>query len=137
IEITQFYPPPDNGARPGQEVQSLKDQVVEVAHRMHVESGGPALYVTVFFRSPLGVTKRDIQIVARELAEAIRRTPVPTRIDDPIASVSWRDLPPSIASVHIHGSVDGKDQLWYADAGGWVVPVDASHVNAVVARKER
>jgi len=137
IEVTQFYPSPEDGARPGQEVQSLKDQIVEAAHRMHVESGGPALYVTVFFRSPLRVTKRDIQTVAQELAESIQRTPVPTRIDAPFASVSLRDLPPSIASVHIYGSVDGQDQLWYSDAGGWVVPVDASHVNAVVARKER
>jgi hypothetical protein len=137
IEVTQFYPSPEEGARPGQEVQSLKERIVEVAHRMYVESGGPALYVTVFFRSPLNVTKRDIQSVARNLAEAIRETSVPASINAPPASVAWRDLPSSITKVHIHGSLDGEDQLWHADAGGWVVPVDASHVSAVVARKER
>lgn len=137
IEVTQFYPSPVEGARPSQEIQSLKDRIVDVSHRIHVESGGAALYVTVYFRSPLDLTKRDVQKVARHLAGAVRMTPVPATIDAPFASVSWRDLPASIANVHIHGSVDGEDQLWYSDAGGWVIPVDAQHVSAVVARKER
>jgi hypothetical protein len=137
IEVTQFYAPALNGVRPIQEMQSLKDRIVELAHRLYLEAGGPALYVTVYFRSPLDVTKRDVSKIAQELAEAILKTPVPQTIDAPFANVSWWDLPPSIVNVHIHGSVDGEDQLWYSGAGGWVFPVDASLVNEVVARKER
>jgi hypothetical protein len=135
IEVTRFYLPPIEGERPQQEQQSLKDRVVHTAHQMHMNLGGPALYVSVHFRTPLSIAKRDVLGMARQLATAVLQTPAPNSIDEPSVSVAWDVLPPFIATIRISGSVDGQDRLWYADAGGWVAPVGAHHITDVIERK--
>lgn len=137
IEVTRFYAPPAEGLRPGQEVQSLKDRIVDEAHRNHRKLGGPALYVYVNFRPSLNLKMRDIRAIALELVEVMRKTALPQTIDAPFVTLPRKDLPACIADVRIYGSVDGTDQLWQADAGGWVRPVDAALVNDLVARKDK
>jgi hypothetical protein len=135
IEITQFYLPPSSGERPQQEQQSLKDRIVDMARDLHVNAGGPALYVSVYYRTPLALTKRAVYGISRALATAVLATPVPRSIEEPSTSVAWSDLPKEIANVRISGSIDGEDRLWYADAGGWVAPVEGEHIEQVIKRK--
>ena len=51
VEFTEFHFPAEAGERPYQEVQSLQEQVVDIAEDAHASAGGPALYVHVIFRS--------------------------------------------------------------------------------------
>ena len=38
---------------------------------------------------------------------------------------------------YVHGSIDGVDRLWSADAGGWVAQITPSQVASVVEAKAR
>ena len=46
-------------------------------------------------------------------------------------------LPPEIAYVSAHGSVDGVDRLWQADDGEWVAPITPAHIEREIRRKEK
>ncbi|MEZ5284331.1 MAG: hypothetical protein R2712_05885 [Vicinamibacterales bacterium] len=136
IEITVFHRAPAHGERPHQELQSLKDGVVDLARRMHHESGGPALYVTVFFHEPIAFNKRSAQSVAAAIAGAVSQTAVPSSIGDGSRSVAWDHLPDGVVAITIYASVDGADRLWSADAGGWVAPVTANEIDVVLRGKQ-
>src|SRR6266576_6944820 len=59
IEINAFHLPTPQGKRPYQERQSLKDQIVQLAERIHHGAGGPALYVMVLFNDHVELDKKD------------------------------------------------------------------------------
>jgi len=124
IEVTVFHLGPSEGRCSHQEQQSLKDAVVGLANRLHNETGGPALYVSVFFHEPIAFNKRNTQQVAGALVRAIGRTALPSSLNEGSTSVAWYVLPPGVVSITIRASVNGRDQLWSADAGGWVAPVE-------------
>lgn len=136
IEITVFHRAPADGERPHQELQSLKDGVVDIARRMHQESGGPALYVTVFFHEPIAFNKRTAQSVAAAIVRAVSKTDVPSSISDGSRSVAWHHLPDGVVAITIYASVDGADRLWSADAGGWVATVTANEIDVVLRGKQ-
>ena len=56
-------------------------------------------------------------------------------LSDGAVQVEWDLLPPGITSVTIYASVNGIDQLWSADAGGWVAAVSPEQVQAGLHRK--
>src|SRR6476659_4219645 len=71
IELTTFYLPPRPGESSHQERQSLKDQIVREAERIHASEGGLPLYVQIIFTGHERIRKKDIQVFARELADAV------------------------------------------------------------------
>ena len=136
IEMTVFHLPPRSGQRPHQEQQSLKDRIVERAMRLHLDAGGPGLYVEVFFyESPL--TKSVVEPTARAIAEAILHCDAPLQCEESMimVAVPRRFLPRSVCSVLVQASVDGEERIWDADAGGWVTPVTSDLVDEVIKRK--
>lgn len=137
IEMTEYHHPPVIGKRPHQEVQSLRDRIVATAERLHTEAGGPALYVTVIFGHQGKLSKVRVQPIARVLAYAVLCQRLPASVCDPSVEIPHNCLPPEIANVHIHGSLDGKDKLWYASAGGWVARIDPTDVQREIDRKGR
>jgi hypothetical protein len=136
IEVTVFHIVEGDGSkRPHQEQQALKDRIVERAWSRHVRDGGPALYVSVHFNSS-PVDKASVASVADSIVAAIARLGKGPLSDGELA-VSWRDLPPQVAFISVHRSINGQDQLWHADAGGWVAEASSTDVQHVVTRKER
>jgi hypothetical protein len=136
IEVTVFHLVEGDGSkRPHQEQQALKDRIVERAWSRHVQDGGPALYVAVHFnRSPLD--KATVASVADAIVAAIARLGKEPSADDEL-TVPWRDLPPEVAFISVHRSINGQDQLWHADAGGWVAEASWTDVQRVVTQKAR
>jgi hypothetical protein len=116
--------------RPSQELDALRARVVDVAQQMHADAGGPALYVSVFFRDDQSIRKADVRVRARELADALLRRAMPRSIHEPSVELGFGELPSGVVHVHAHGSVNGVDKLWQADAGGWVAPVSPAQVQA-------
>jgi hypothetical protein len=118
IEVTVVHLAEDGPARPHQEQQALKDRIVDRAWRLHTMRRGPALYVDVqFAAAPLH--KASVVAMADAVTAAVARVtrePVP----DGELLMPWRELPSGIAHIGIHRSIGGSDQLWHADAGGWV-----------------
>ena len=135
VELTTFHLAPDPGKQPHQEWHSLKDEIVASAERFHAETGGPPLYVGVIFHERERLRKRDVQPMARELAEAILRAEVPRHISEPPVVLRFSEKPRWSGGIHIHGSVNRADKLWHADAGGWVAKVEKEHIAAVVQIK--
>jgi len=135
IELTTFYLPPNPGEQPHQEWQSLKDQIVSQAERIHASKGGLPLYVDVVFTGHDRIRKKDIQGFARELADAVLNCPAPRHFSEPALRITWDRLPNWAAVIQVQGSIDGIEKLWHADAGGWVAEVTSQHVSEIVKAK--
>lgn len=135
IELTTFHLPPKPGEPPHQEWQSLKDQIVVQAERLHAEAGGLPLYVDVIFHERQRLRKKDIQPFARELAAVLLAYPVPHHFSEPAIAIPWGHKPKWTAGIQVHGSVNGVDKLWEADAGGWVAEITSEHISEVVRVK--
>ena len=136
IEITAFHLPTPQGKRPYQERQSLKDQVVQLAERIHHDAGGPALYVMVHFNDHLELDKRDIQPLANAIATSVLNAPVPQSLNETV-EIPWGKRPEATWGILINPSVDGEDKLWHPDAGGWVASISPEQIADVVRSKAR
>ncbi len=136
IELTEYHHPPPPGKRVYQEVQSLKNRVVEIAEQMHTEAGGPALYLSVIFGPHGCLSKKTVRPIAKALAEAVLSEPAPKSPYDPSVKIERDRLPREIAHVHLSGSVNGQDKLWQADAGGWVMTVGSIDLQREVDKKQ-
>jgi hypothetical protein len=137
VEFTEFHLPAGAGERPYQEVQSLEEQVVDIAEDAHTSAGGPALYVHVIFGRDGRLAKRTVRQVGETLADALLSFPVPRSIRDGGVDIPRTLLPAEIARVRVHGSVDGVDRLWQCGYGSWVAPVTVSHIQSEIDRKRR
>ena len=137
VEFTEFHLPAGPGERPYQEVQSLQEQVIRIAEDAHASAAGPALYVHVIFGPHGRLAKRTVRQIGETLADALLSFPVPRSIRDGSVDVPRTLLPPEIAHVSVHGSVDGIDRLWQCGYGSWVAPVTAQHIQNEIDRKRR
>jgi len=135
IEVTNFYYPPAPGHRSHQEVQALKKRVIEMAERFHTAAGGPPLYLHAIFNERRALRKRSVPEIARSLADAVLTQHVPRSAREPSVEIRRSALPHEVPHVRVHGSVDGHDTLWTADAGGWVQKIHSHHVQAVITQK--
>jgi hypothetical protein len=61
---------------------------------------------------------------------------MPQSIREPV-ELPWGARPEVTTGIQIHPSIDGKDKLWHADAGGWVADITTDHVASVLQRKAR
>src|ERR1043166_7475346 len=137
VEFTEFHLPAGAGERPYQELQSLQEQVVNIAESAHASAGGPALYVHVIFGRHGRLAKGTVRPIGEALADVLLSFPVPQSIRDPRVDIPRTLLPAEIARVHVHGSVDGFDRLWLSGYGSWVAPVAVAHIQNEINRKER
>jgi hypothetical protein len=94
IELTDFFLPPREGERPYQEQQSLKNQIVERAKRLHAEAGGPAFYVSVNFHPSFPLRTQNRQPYALALAASVLRSPLPHARHESML-LPWGHRPPS------------------------------------------
>jgi hypothetical protein len=112
VEFTEFHLPADPGERPHQEVQSLQERVIAIAEDAHASAGGPALYVHAIFGRHGRLAKRTVRQIGETLADVLLSFPVPRSMDNGSVDIPKTLLPPEIAHVRVHGSVDGIDRLW-------------------------
>jgi hypothetical protein len=132
-----FCLPPAPGERHHQEVQALKNRIVQRAARIHDEAGGPALYVGVFFRPGAVLTKRTENYVAQQIARAVLRASLAVGQQEGDVHIPVQFLPADVIHISVGRSVNGTDKLWHADAGGWVTPILPDHIENAMARKIR
>jgi hypothetical protein len=137
VEFTEFYLPGGPHERPYQEVQSLQEQVIDIAEKAHASAGGPALYVHVTFSRHGRLAKRTVRQIGEALAAVLLSYPVPKSVREANVSIPSKLLPREIAHVRVHGSVNGVDRLWQGGSGSWVAPVTVAHIQAEIDRKQR
>jgi hypothetical protein len=136
VEITVFHLPPEPGAPPHQEQQHLKDRIAATAEQIHNDNGGPGLYVTAVFRDSMRLRRNDVRSFSEALVEAVLSVPTPASIHETM-EVPGDVLPPFVSGLLIHGSIDGQDRLWQADAGGWVASITPEQIQSVLEKKDR
>ena len=136
IELTVFHLPTAPGTQSYQERQSLKGRIVRLAERIHHEAGGPPLYVRVFFSAHQALRKQDTLPMARGLAASVLGCRVPRSSLESV-EIPWGQRPAFTWGILVHPSVDGRDKLWYPDAGGWVADITPQHVADVLQAKAR
>ena len=133
IEFTEFHLPPEPGKRPYQEQQALKHRAVASAAQIHDRCGGPPLYVGVYFNDQHPLDKSRIVDLGHEIANSVLHSRLPTGMTEHMA-VPWGERPKEVLAIHI-SRMPADDHLWYADAGGWVVPLTPDHIHAELRRK--
>jgi hypothetical protein len=136
IELTDFYLPPSRGQPFHQEQQSLKNQIVERAERLHAEAGGPALYVSVNFHPSSTLRKQDIQPYAQALTDSVLRFSIQHSLQEPV-QIPWGHRPRFTSGILLQKSVNGRDKDWCADAGGMVASILPEHVSACIKAKTK
>jgi hypothetical protein len=131
-----YHHPPIPGKRIHQEIQSLKNRIVEIAEQLHTEAGGPALYLSVIFGPHGCLSKKTARPIAKALADAVLSEPVPKSPYDPRVKIARDRLPLEIAYVSLSASINGQDKLWQADAGGWVMTIKPSDIQREIDKKQ-
>jgi hypothetical protein len=137
IEFTIFRVPPSDGQGPHQELQTFKDRVVRIASMLHAYSGGPALYVYVFFNEELSPSRHNAEQIGHALSATVLDTKVPGSLEEGAIRVARDKLPEGISNIAIYATLGGRDRLWSADEGGWVASVQPDHIQAIVDNKKR
>lgn len=137
LELTEYHHPAEPGARSFQEVQSIKERIVERAEQLYAANGGHALYLTAIFGRHGSLSKKDVPRIARALADAVSSIEVPRSTADGKVDIPRDRLPREIAKAWVFGSVDGQDRLWKPDHVGWVQSIQSEHIQAELDRKER
>lgn len=135
IEFTTFHLRAGPATRPEQETGALQQRVVQIAEGLHSREGGPALYVRVAFSDRPPLRKTGVRQLARDLACAIRRQPVPRSLNDPHLVLRLGDVPAGIDRVLIYGSIKGTDKLWQVGGAWWVSPIFPKRVQEIIDRK--
>ena len=135
VELTEYHTLPLGDARPASEVAELMRRVIARAQEMHAALGGPPLYVKCAFRHGVILQKRDVEMHASALAQAVLATPQPISIADQAGTLAWDNLPEFAAKVWRRASVDGNDLLWSPVEVGWVSQIGSEHVAALIERK--
>lgn len=95
------------------------------------------MYVHIIFGRHGWLAKHTVRQIGEMLADVLLSFPVPRSVSDGSVEVPRTLLPPEIALVRVHGSVDGVDRLWQCGYGSWVAPVTAPHIQAEIDRKQR
>jgi hypothetical protein len=104
---------------------------------LHDARGGPALYVSVFFRRLPAFDKTAVDLVAHGIADAVSRVATSAAATKIELDIPWHALPHEIAHISVRRSINGVDKLWHADAGGWVAEILPVHVREVLSTKGR
>jgi hypothetical protein len=137
VELTEFHLAPLPGKRPHRQVRTLRWRVVERAAALHRDLGGTALYLHASFDDACPGSKHDVAPLADRLANAVLTTQVPRSISDGPGELSWDRLPYGVNHVWFWPSIDGVDLLWQPVDGGWVAPIPAAELAAIIASKGR
>lgn len=136
VEITEYHYPAERGSRSFQEIQSLKERIVERAEALYAADGGAALYLTAIFGRHGSLSKKAVPRIARALADAVSAVDVPRTVAAGKLEIPRERLPREIAKAWVFSSVDGHDRLWRANHIGWVQSIQPEHVQAELDRKE-
>lgn len=72
VELTEYFRPPPEGARPFQEQESLWEQVTEKAERFYTQLGWPPVDVAVRPHPYHSLSPGSVESVGRRLAVAVR-----------------------------------------------------------------
>ena len=140
VELTLIFKPTAHCARPLKEQEALQDRVIEEAKRIHIDNGGPNLWVSAFWLPHDSLDARLVDSLARWLAQRIGQLDL-----EPGETTSLQrdwdndhdDFPETVLdSVTVSRHVDPLiKHHWYSPRAGWEMGADADLIQAHIDRK--
>ena len=132
IEITNFFLPPESGAKPQQELDALANRAAEEAGKKFQELGGPSLNVSFHISgNPTPQTNAEADDLGNRLARAVLRNPIPEQRGQFISC-----LMPEVPEVDEYFVIRSGNELWQAGAGALVEKPAPDNIQSVIDRKE-
>jgi hypothetical protein len=138
IELTQLYRNDSDTALPPQATESLRKQIVDRAHGLYKEAGGPPLWVTVYFSLVSELRKSLVPELANRIADLVAATPV--GIDSRIeleADGDVPDFPDEIDSIHIRRLPILTEGFWNTWSVGFIPTYGPDQLQKIIDKKEK
>jgi hypothetical protein len=139
VEVTELHQAPQSGETPLQAITNTSREIVERAERLHRESGGGSLRVSVAFSPNANVHRVRRDEAAKLLLDLVQRTL--HRSGD---VVEWRPtykedvrLAELFARIHIYRQPAEFTPHWLVVAAGWVAPLTADLIQSRIDDKAR
>ena len=132
IEITNFFLPPEFGAKPQQKLDALANRAAEKAREKFRELGGPSLDVSFHMSgNPTPQTNAKADNLGNRLARAVLQNPIPEQRGQFISC-----LMPEVPEVDEYFVIRSGNELWQAGAGALVEKPAPDNIQSVIDRKE-
>jgi hypothetical protein len=138
IELTQLYRSDSHTALPPKATESLRQQVVDRAHSLYKETGGPPLWVTVFFSLVTVLRKSMVTELASRVADLV--TAVDADMNARIkleAESDASDFPDEIDSIHIRRLPILTEGFWNTWGVGFIPTYNPDQLQEILDRKEK
>lgn len=138
LELTQLYRSGSHTALPMKATESLRQQIVDRAHGLYKETGGPPLWVTVFFSLVSELRKSMVTELASRVADLVTATHagMNARIELEAESDA-SDFPDEIASIHIRRLPILTEGFWNTWGVGFIPTYDPDQLQEILDRKEK
>ena len=135
IELTRLYRTPDDGKRPRQEGESIREQIVEEARLIYERQGWPSVDVFVVFSFNQDWSKRRVPFLASRIAalvfrHALREVQGAIRLEN-----HWTDadhFPYEVAEVRIFRSPQSH---WSTGDAEWMPDFDVAEIQTRIDEK--
>lgn len=137
IELTQLFRPSEDGRQPLQEIERLRDLIVEKAEALYIGTGGPPLDVLVYFASHAVLNKANRDDVAARLAGLVSRR-LPEAGQSYSEEYDWVNrewFPEELSYVRVVRFEHRDWSLWRASSAGFVPDVTPELIQAAIDRK--
>jgi len=137
IELTQVFHPYEDGQRPLQEIERLRELVTEKAEKLFAASGGPPLDVLVHFSPHAVLGKASLDPLAERLANLISRN-LPQAGEWYSEEYDWINrewFPEEVSHVRVARFGHRSWSLWRPSGVGFVPDVTPELVQAAIDRK--
>lgn len=135
LEITKYYIPTPPNARPRQEQESLRQQVLSRAKALHAASATGPVHVSAFFNDHTPIRRREISDLARRIVAVVlnyRLSPWER------TEVQWEDgllELPELAALSIAGYPSTMKSEWVAPASNFPPNVKSDEIQAIIDGK--
>ncbi len=135
IEVTQLFTEPKNGEVSRVSVEGGYDDVVDLAHKMWIYSGGPIVDVRIMFNDTIHIRKTEKSIIATELIKIIDHY-LPESGESFWSEDEILGLPRGIVEFHMHRDVRMKTSTWRLNDAAWTPQLTTGIVQKRITEKE-
>jgi len=138
IELTQLYRSDSHTALPPKATESLRQQIVDRAPGLYKETGGPPLWVTVFFGLGSELRKSMVTELASRVADLVTAADASMNARIKLEAESdVSDFPDEIDSIHIRRLPILTEGFWNTWGVGFIPTYNPDQLQEILDRKEK
>lgn len=139
VEVTKYFRSVQQGQRPLQEQEALRDRIAALASEKFEQAGGPPLIVGVHFNPHYRIQKSEVHAFAEALAVWVRLE-LPAANESTTLEPTWpREafMPPPVHAVSL-GRFDSITRgHWSVPSADWMPSLDPDEIQSILRKKEQ